>query len=94
MDMANVVSELILLILRDYKHQMDLSGVDVDIEQKVRHVTFIFNKPFSTDNSDVLYDILRREQDTINSYLGNQFEYFRVGASTKGYNKNYPKPDF
>ena len=54
----------------------------------------IFNKPFSTDNSDVLYDILRREQDTINSYLGNQFEYFRVGAATKGYYKNYPKPDF
>ena len=92
--MENIVSELILLILRDYKHQMDLSGVDVDIVQKGCHVTFIFNDSFSLEESNKLYNFLKKEQDTINSYFANQFSYFRVGSTTKRLRNNHQTFDF
>lgn len=93
-NMENIVSDLIIMLLNDYDFHMELCGVDVRIKQDECHVTFIFNDSFSLEESDKLYNFLKKEQDTINGYFANQFSYFRVGSTTKKFRNNHQTFDF
>lgn len=85
--LENTVQKFINMNLDDYKVPSDLYDLAVDITNDSYgrlecDVSFLFKKPFSSNDSNKLHHILKEIKKEIVNYFGDTFYHIRSGVST------------
>lgn len=85
--LENTVQKFINMNLDDYKVPSDLYDVAVDVTNDSYgrlecDVSFLFKKPFSSNDSNKLHHILKEIKKEIVNYFGDTFYHIRSGVST------------